>query len=319
MSPLPLDRVQQARPFSKTGIDFAGPIMIRSSRLRKAPTTKAYIAIFICMVTKAIHIELVSNLSTEAFIASLKRFISRRGNPQIIYSDNGTNFIGARNQLRDLSLFLKSKENNHEIQNFLSSTEITWKLIPPRSPHWGGLWEAAVKSAKFHLTKLLGNTCLTFEELSTLLVQIEAILNSRPLYPLSNDPNDLLPLTPGHFLIGAPLISYPERDLSRTHTNRLSYWKVCSKLQQEFWRKWSVDYLHRLQHRPKWQLPQQNLAINQLVLIQSEDRPPLNWPLGRILELLTGRDGKVRAARVKTAEGEYVRPIIKLAPLPISD
>ncbi|XP_072388594.1 uncharacterized protein [Diabrotica undecimpunctata] len=319
MSPLPLDRVQQARPFSKTGIDFAGPIMIRSSRLRKAPTAKAYIAIFICMVTKAIHIELVSNLSTEAFIASLKRFISRRGNPQIIYSDNGTNFIGARNQLRDLSLFLKSKENNHEIQNFLSSTEITWKLIPPRSPHWGGLWEAAVKSAKFHLTKLLGNTCLTFEELSTLLVQIEAILNSRPLYPLSNDPNDLLPLTPGHFLIGAPLISYPERDLSRTPTNRLSYWKVCSKLQQEFWRKWSVDYLHRLQHRPKWQLPQQNLAINQLVLIQSEDRPPLNWPLGRILELLTGRDGKVRAARVKTAEGEYVRPIIKLAPLPISD
>ncbi|XP_072384337.1 uncharacterized protein [Diabrotica undecimpunctata] len=144
---------------------------------------------------------------------------------------NGTNFIGARNQLRDLSLFLKSKENNQKIQNFLSSTEITWKLILPRSPHWGGLWEAAVKSAKSHLTKLLGNTCLTFEELSTLLVQIEAILNSRPLYPLFNDPNDLLPLTPGHFLIGVPLISYPERDLSRATTNRLSYWKVFSKLQ----------------------------------------------------------------------------------------
>ncbi|XP_072398341.1 uncharacterized protein [Diabrotica undecimpunctata] len=229
-----------------------------------------------------------------------------------------TILLYARNQLRDLSVLLKSKENNQEIQNFLSSTEITWKLIPPRSPNWGGLWQAAVKSAKSYLTKLLGNTCLTFEELSTLLVQIEALLNSRPLYLLIR-PNDLLPLTPGHFLIGAPLTSYPERDLFRTPTNRLSYWKVCSKLQQEFWKIWYVDYLYCLQHRPRWQLPQQNLAIKQLVLIQSEYRPPLNWPLGRILELLTGRDGKVRAAREKTAEGEYVRPIIKLAPLPISD
>lgn len=319
MSPLPLDRVQKSRPFSKTGIDFAGPVQIKSSRLRKAPIQKAYIAIFICMVTKAIHIELVSDLSTDAFIATLKRFLSRRGNPQTIYTDNGSNFVGARNQLRELSIFLKSSESINKIQSFLSTTEISWKFIPPRSPHWGGLWEAAVKSAKSHLTKIIGNSCLTFEELSTVLSQIEAILNSRPLYPMSNDPTDLSPLTPGHFLIGAPLTAYPDRDLSTIPVNRLTFWEQCTKMNQEFWKRWSTDYLHRLQHRPKWCKASNNLQLNQLVLVQSEDRPPLNWPLARVVELLTGKDGNVRAARVRTVDGVYIRPITKLAPLPCMD
>lgn len=293
MAPLPLDRVEVSRPFAKTGVDFAGPIATRAYRLRKAPLLKSYLAIFICMVTKAVHLEVVSDLTTEAFIASLRRFIGRRGNPSTIYSDNGTNFVGANNQLRELASFFQSQDNFDYIRTFLSQTEITWKFIPARSPHWAGLWEAAVKSAKSHLTRLLKMSIFTFEELTTIMVQIEAILNSRPLYPLSADPNDLLPLTPGHFIIGSPLTAFPERNVSDIPVNRLTFWEQCTKIQQDFWRRWSVDYLHQLQHGPKWQKSADNLKFGQLVLVRSEDRPPLNWPLARVIEIYTGCDGKI--------------------------
>lgn len=186
--------------------------------------------------------------------------------------------------------------------------------FPPDHP----IGEAAVKSAKSHLTRLLGTATFTYEETVTILIQIEAILNSRLLYPLSNDPNDLLPLTPGHFLIGGPLTAFPERDICETPPNRLTFWNLCTQIQQRFWKRWSVDYLHQLQHRPKWQKVQQDLTVGDLVLVLSEDKPPLNWPLARIVELLPGRDGKFRAARVKTDGNIYTRPIVKLARLPLA-
>ncbi|XP_072400991.1 uncharacterized protein [Diabrotica undecimpunctata] len=319
MAPLPIDRVQNTRVFSKTGVDFAGPVYIRSSRLRKAPNLKCYIALFVCMATKAIHIELVSDLTTNSFLASLKRFISRRGNPQIIFSDNGTNFVGANNQLRDLYDFFKSQSNFDNIRSYLDPNEIRWKFIPPRSPHWGGLWESAIKSAKYHLVRLVGNSRFTFEEMYTILTQIEAVLNSRPLYPLSNDPNDLQPLTPGHFLIGSSLTAYPDFDLTCTNTNRLTAWQQCQQIQQSFWKRWSVDYLNNLQNRPKWLRSLPNIQVNDLVLVKSEDTIPLRWPLGRVIATIPGKDGKVRVVRLKTADGEYTRSITKVIVLPIGD
>lgn len=180
----------------------------------------------------------------------------------------------------------------------------------------GGLWEAAVKSTKYHLVRILGDTRVTYEEFYTILAQVKAILNSRPLCALSNDPSDLQSLAPGHFLIGAPLTAFPEKDLTQTPDNKLSFWKLCSKMQQGFWKRWTVDYLHRLQQRPKWSRPSPNLEVDQVVLIKGEDTPPLKWPLARIVEVIKGKDGKVRVARLKTHDGEMTRPIAKLCPLP---
>ncbi|XP_018396272.1 PREDICTED: uncharacterized protein LOC108774619 [Cyphomyrmex costatus] len=146
---------------------------------------------FVCFATKAVHIELVSDLTTDTFLAAFKRFISRRGKPSHMWSDNGTTFVGSHHRLREFSNFLEKECIQNEIQLFLREQRITWNFIPPNAPHCGGLWEAAIKSAKFHLYRIIGNAHLTFKEMQTILCDIEAILNSRPIAPLSEDPNDL--------------------------------------------------------------------------------------------------------------------------------
>jgi hypothetical protein len=316
MADLPQDRVTISRPFSRVGVDFGGPFLLKSSKLRKAPVFKCYMAIFVCMITKAVHIELVTSLSTEDFILSLKRFISRRGNPNTIFCDNGTNFVGAKNQLYELYTFFQNKENSDSIKEFMSVNQIEFKFIPPKSPHWGGIWEAAVKSAKYHIRRLIGETQLTFEEFYTILVQIEAILNSRPLCPLSNDPNDFQVLTPGHFLIGTSLTAHPEKDIFEIPENRLNLWKRISKVQQSFWKKWKVDYLNRLQNRPKWFKTSPNLTVDSLVILKDDDSPPLKWPLARVLEVIPGKDNQIRVVKLKTQDGIFTRTITKVCPLP---
>ncbi|XP_072379426.1 uncharacterized protein [Diabrotica undecimpunctata] len=216
MGDLPRERVTSKRPFENSGIDFGGPFCIQSSSLR------SYIALFVRLATKAVHLEAVSDLTTDSSLACLKRFIARRGIPSIIDSDNGTNFVGANNHLTLLRKHFSTPP--HVFHEFLASQNITWKFIPPRSPHWGSLWETSIKSAKSLLIKITGNSVYTFEQFCTILAQVEAVLNSRPLFPLSTDPLDLQPLTPGHFLIGAPLLSYPEVDISYTPDNRLKRW-----------------------------------------------------------------------------------------------
>ena len=315
MSNLPKDRVTINRPFYTTGVDFGGPLLIKSSTLKNAKIVKCYFAVFVCMATKAIHIELVSDLTTEAFIATLKRFIARRGNPAVIYSDNATNFLGSKNQLKELYTYFKKSNNVKEIQEFLSEKETQWKFIPPLSPHWGGLWEAAVKSIKYHLYRVIGSAHLTFEKLYTCLIQIEAILNSRPLCPLSNNPLDFNVLTPGHFLIGQSLTAFPEKDLTQVSYNRLTQWQHCTKIQQHFWKRWSVEYLNRLQNRPKWLHDCKNLKIGDLVLLKEDNIPPLKWPRARILEVIPGADGKIRMVNLKTQNGTFVRNITKVCPL----
>lgn len=316
MAPLPVDRVTPARPFAKVGIDFGGPFLIRSSRLKKAPTQRCYMAMFVCFCTKAVHIELVSSLSTEAFVLSFRRFISRRGSPETVFSDNATNFVGTKNLLHDLYTFFRNKKNVQDVEEFLSTKLIQWKFIPPRSPHWGGLWEAAIKSAKYHIHRIVGNFTLTFEELSTVLIQVECILNSRPLTPLSDNPLDLNFLTPGHFLIGQSLSTLPADDLTEIPLNRLNNWQLCEKLKQHFWKKWSIDYLTRLQNRPKWLQPSENLKVNDLILLKEDNTPPLNWRRGRITEIIPGQDGKVRMVKVLTSEGIFSRSIAKVCPFP---
>ncbi len=314
MGDLPLHRVNPSRPFSKVGIDYAGYFSIRLP-VRSKATLKCWLAIFVCLSTRAIHIEVVSSLSTDCFLAALRRFVSRRGLPSDIFSDCGTNFKGANKVLQD---FINIAKSNHVVVDS-ANRGIQWHFNPPGAPHFGGLWEAGVRSIKHHLTRVVGESLLTFEEMHTLVCQIEAILNSRPLIPASADPNDLSALTPAHFLVGSSLVSVPEHDHLDTKLNRLQRWDLVQQRQQLFWKRWSNEFITRMQQRPKWCRTSENLKVGQLVIVKDERLPPLKWKLGRVLLVHPGADGQVRVATVKTADGEYKRPIVKLCLLPISD
>ena len=187
MGDLPAFRITQLKCFSHTTLDYVGPVSITMGKYRGSKVSKAYICIFVCGATKAVHIELVSSLSPDAFIAALRRFVARRGTCSAIYSDCGTNFKVANKQLQ------KSFKYASE------SLSIKWHFNPPASPHINGLSEAGVRSVKTHLHRVIVDQVLTYEELLTFLKQIEAILNSRRLCAQSSDPNDLSPLT-GHSL-----------------------------------------------------------------------------------------------------------------------
>lgn len=230
--------------------------------------------------------------------------VARRGKPADIYSDNGKNFVGANNkQLKELSEFLSLQSHHKAINNFLSEYSIKWHFIPPHSPNFGGLWEAAVKSAKRHFKTVMGNSCLTFEELYTTLTQIEACMNSRPLTPLTSNPDDLTPLTPAHFLIGDSLVAPPQQDFLKTPSNRLTRFERVQQLLQHFWARWSKEYLCSLQQRPRnWRITFLNPKVGSLVVIRDDNLPPLLWAMGRIVKLHVGDDGVCRVISVKTLQ-----------------
>ncbi|GFW89303.1 integrase catalytic domain-containing protein [Trichonephila clavipes] len=176
MGDLPKERITPEKVFNSTGIDLCGPFFIKNKYQRKGPEIKVYVCIFICLVTKAIHLEIISDLTSQALIAALKRFISRRGKCHKIFSDNGTNMIGANREIKALSKLVRDREES--LFAFFAEEGIEWSFIPPRSPNWGGLWEANIKSLKYHFKRVAGNSKFSYEELLTLITQIEAILNS---------------------------------------------------------------------------------------------------------------------------------------------
>lgn len=317
MGDLPPSRAEGHRPFLNCGVDYFGPLNVREGKRRNSKTVKTYGVIFVCFAVKAVHLELVSDLTSETFIQALKRFIARRGRPVNMYSDNGTNFVGANRELMSLLKEVMNNETKEWLQEKMSNAGINWHFIPPRAPHFGGIWEAGVKSIKHHLRRVVGNACLTFEEMYTYLVQIESILNSRPLTAISSDPSDFSALTPSHFLIGDTSSRIVEHDLKSVPINRLSRWQYIEQLRQHFWERWRKEYLHLLQQRTKWRQQGTPLQQGHLVLIQEDNLPPLSWVLGRVQQLHPGRDGLVRAASVATSNGVIKRPSNKLCLIPL--
>ncbi|XP_043466366.1 uncharacterized protein LOC122501154 [Leptopilina heterotoma] len=314
MGDLPPPRIEPARPFTNSGLDYAGPFHLRTTKGRGFKSYKGYIVIFICFATKAIHLEAVSDMTTASFMAAFRRFTGRRGLCRQIFSDNGTTFQGADRELR--SMFKRGSAFYSETAATLANDGTEWRFIPPNSPHFGGLWEAGVKSAKHHLTRMMFSRKFTFEEFSTLLVEIEACLNSRPLCAMSTDPEELNALTPAHFLIGSTLSMLTDEEPPNIPENRLNRHQLLQKIRNHFWKKWSSEYLQSLQARGKWQQTSENLSVGQLVLIRDDRYPPTKWPLGKVIEVHPGSDGRVRVATVKTNHGTYRRSIVRLSPIP---
>jgi len=313
MGDLPAHRVNPARPFQLVGVDYAGPITMKPDLSRSKIRIKGYLAVFVCCVTRAIHIEIVQDATTQAFIKCLRRFVARRGKPHNVYSDNGTNFVGANNVLKRLY----EAVSHDDVMNHCANEGINWTFIPPSAPHHGGLWEAGVKSVKHHLMRVMKDMVLTYEELLTIVNEIEGILNSRPISPESNDPDDLRALTPGHFLVGQPITLIPEGEISEIKENRLARWQLLCKTVQSFWKRWMPEYILRMQNRPKWKMERPDIETGAMVIIKEDGLSPAHWKLGRVMEVYPGKDSHVRSAKMRVIGGEMVRPITKLCKLPI--
>lgn len=313
MSDLPSDRVRPCRAFKHSGVDYAGPFMLKVRGGRCKVIEKKWVAVFVCMVTKAVHLELVEDMSTAEFIQAFLRFTSVRGNCTRLWSDNGTNFTGAE---KELASMLRSWRKI-DVEGSLQRLGTEFRFITPNAPHQGGLWEAAVKSMKYHLRRVIGPHKLTSSAFQTILAQTSAVLNSRPLAALSEDPEDLQFLTPAHLMNGEPIALPFGRNVQDIPDNRLKWAQRIQKMSQVFWQAWAQDYLNEYQQRPKWNKAQVNLKIGDLVVMRDENTPPTLWKMARVIEVFPGADGRVRNVRVKTTKNTYERPVQKLCLLPV--
>ena len=317
MGQLPSDRIQPNPPFSISGVDYAGPISIIGRRMRGAKPSKGYIALFVCFSTKAVHMEVVSELTTAAFLAAFTRFSSRYGLPGKLYSDNATTFRSASKQLRELYDHLNSTTRKDQVTDFMTDKGVEWSFIPARSPHHGGLWESAIKVAKQHLAKITTSYIFTFEELSTLVAQVAATMNSRPITPISDSPMDPQPLTPAHLLIGRALTTVPEINLLERKISSMTRWEFIQRLSQEFRSRWQKEYVLSLQRMVKWQRTSRNCPVGAFVLLVDDNAKPKQWPVGRITETFPGPDGLTRVVSVRTGNGIFRRDIRKVRLIPL--
>lgn len=315
MADVPVERLGPNKPFRFTGVDYAGPITLLEKYGRNSKKRKAWIVIFVCLVTRAVHIDLVTDMTAAAFIMCYERFVAARGHCEKFFSDNGTPFIGANKQIRAAFKQWYCKEN----KDILCKKNTEWKFQKPFAPHQGGIYESAVKSAKHHLKRIVGKVEYTHEYWLTFLKKVEAILNSRPLYPINDDPADMQALTPGHFLIGEPFIAPMAIASPKATPNPIVFIRrEQQRLLTNFWKTWSAELVQSLMKRKKWQKEQIPPAIGQLVVIADESIGEGEWLLGRITKLVSSHDGIVRAAEVKTQKGKMrLRPIQKLCILPL--
>ena len=305
MSDLPFERVAGfTKPFQFTGVDYFGPMLVKRARSR----IKRWGCLFSCLVTRAVHLELADSLETDDFILVLRCFISRRGKPQQMFSDNGTNFIGADRELLECLENLKQDK----IHDYLIQSRITWNFIPPNAPHFGGVWEIMVKAVKRALKAVLKETCVTESVLRTTLTEVENVINSRPLTQNSQDPNDLSAITPNHFLHGVYSAVVPPDQCNTSEIDSRKRWRQSQVLSDHIWHRWLREYLPSLNVRHKWTKEQRAHAVGDLVLVIDNNRPRGQWSLGRIQEIIPSKDGKIRTVKVKTGHGVYVRPVAKI-------
>ncbi|UYV63133.1 hypothetical protein LAZ67_2003249 [Cordylochernes scorpioides] len=293
---------RDAAVFEIAGVDLTGHLILNNKK-------KAWIVIFTCAVYRGVHLELVTSLSMEAFLQAFRRFIARRGRPLIVYSDNGTNFKGMANALKKID-FSRLK-CDPTLKN------ITWKFIPPSAPWWGGWWERLIGMMKQLLFRILGQTSLGYEELSTVMCDVESLMNSRPLTYLTEESEDLVPLTPSLFLHEVREVGIPHLDLIDNQTLSRKY-QYIKRVREDLRERFRIEYfgfLRQETRRLKTTIP---FKVGDMVLIGQESLKRLHWPLDRIIQLYPGKGRLVRVAKVKTSSGDKIRPIQNLYNLEIT-
>uniref|UniRef100_A0A5S6QXU1 Integrase catalytic domain-containing protein n=1 Tax=Trichuris muris TaxID=70415 RepID=A0A5S6QXU1_TRIMR len=302
MAPLPVERLRAfSPPFSCLGIDYFGPF----SDLVRRRYEKRYGCLFTCLNSRAVHIEISALLDTDSFLMAFRRFIGRRGTPAVVYSDNGTNLVAAERELRTCL----NSWNQQRIEEVFFQRRIRWKFSPPTAPHFGGVWERLVRSSKVALKKVLNGQAVSDEMLSTAMVEIESLMNSRPLTHIPIDPREPEPLTPNHFLLGRSHPHIQSDLISETEITSKRKWRAAQAIVERFWNRWQREYVPYLLERRRWVLPTRNLWVDDIVLVIDPQNPLGHWVLGRVTECKPGQDGTVR---VKTNRGTYVRPVTKL-------
>ena len=307
MADLPKERLAfSSRPFTNTGLDYFGPFYVSVKR----STEKRRGFLFTCLTTRAVHFEVVPSMDTSSCVMGIERFVSRRGIPSVILSDNGTNFVASEKELLQNVL----KWNQQSIAESMVKKGVRWKFNPPSAPHHGGVWERLVRSFKHTFYAILGNRRLTDEILTTVFCLVEQSLNARPLIPASADATDLDALTPNHFLLGTAGSSLPSHsNCDFDHRKRYARAQAYS---DAIWNRWLKEYVPTLNRRSKW-CTQSNrqLKTGDLVWIVEPTNPRGYYPLARVIKLHFGSDAVARSAEVKTTSGNLVRPVVKLAPV----
>ncbi|XP_061171676.1 uncharacterized protein LOC133181152 [Saccostrea echinata] len=318
LPPLPYFRTEESTPFTTTGVDFTGALFVKERSRRQS---RAYICLFTCANTRAIHLETVNDLSEQSFLRAFRRFASRRSVPKIIISDNAPTFKSAANYLQQL---FESKTIKEELANM----GVNWKFFPKAAPWYGGFWERLIGITKSTLKKIIGRSYIDLETLQTVVTEVEAIVNDRPLTYVSSNLEDPEPLTLSHLLYGRRLTSfqYPTEDPENSND---CHSLTCRRLNQRldnqntilnhFWSRWKREYLTSLrEYHTSNGRRSQNIKVGDIVQIH-EEKPRIMWKLAVVEELIQGRDGFVRAVTLRTKNGLTNRPILKLYPIEVNE
>ena len=302
MASLPLARIQNGWfPFMYVGVDYFGPLQVKINRHFE----KRYGCVFICLQCRAVHLELAHSLTTDSFILALMRFVSRRGKPKEIFSDNGTNFVGTESELKSCLQELSQEAINGK----MLFHGIQWHFQPPAASHRGGVWERMIRSIRKILTVLINDQVVNDETLLSFLAEVERILNDRPLIPTYAGVEEPCVLKPSQLL----MLRECESAVPETSGNMIyRRWKQVNYLASVFWNRWVKEYLPTLQSRQKWLNPTSNFRQGDIVLIVTEPSKRMRWPMRIVEECLTDEDGLVRTAFVRTVNGLYKRDIRKL-------
>ena len=326
MCPLPKSRVTESTPFSKVGLDYLGPIIVKNGQSDQ----KVWICLFTCLVTRAIHLELVGDLSTAEFLLCFKRFVAQRGTPSDVISDNAMCFRTAN------SVFESVWKNIHEsedVWSYISSCRINWLFNVELAPWMGGFYERLVGLVKRSLRKTIGRRILSLSHMQTLIKEIESVLNSRPLVFINDDINSNIAITPSHFLTLNPKTGIPVLEISddhdfipneKTSDKLVSLWKNGQPLLDVFWKIWRDEYLLSLRERFQTHVKDgryhSNFSpkVNDIVIIK-DDTPRGHWRFGKVVKLTFSKDSLVRSATVKVPSGREIRrPVNLLFPLEVS-
>ena len=310
MAPLPVTRLGMSlSAFTHTAVDFGGPFITIQGRGKQR--TKRYLCLFTCLATRAVHLEMAYGLDTDSFMNAFYRMTSRRGVPELVISDKGTNFVGAARELREW----QEQLNTERIISATAHHGVRWKFNPPAAPHFGGAHETMIKAAKRAIYAILGNADVTDEMLNTAFIAAESLINSRPLTYQSSHPADNVPLTPNHFLHGRLGGDFAPRSVDDVDRCPQRRWRRVQELMRHYWKRWMQEWLPGLTPRKKWLHNQRNVKVGEIVLVINPETQKGHWPLGRILEVYPGKDGFVRVVKVLVGDTVLKRPVTKICKL----